>query len=85
MTYSFEFRDITFSEQYELVWLLADGDGTQAVDDGATETFANRLTGVLPTPQISRRGPDSPLHLSVVHLSVVGQLLRSLVPHRVAP
>jgi ketosteroid isomerase-like protein len=47
MAYSFEFRDITFSEQNELVWLLADGDGTQTGDDGATETFANRLTGVL--------------------------------------
>jgi ketosteroid isomerase-like protein len=47
MAYSFEFRDITFSEQNELVWLLADGDGTQTGDDGATETFPYRLAGVL--------------------------------------
>lgn len=47
MAYSFEFRDITFSEQNEMVWLLADGDGTQTGDDGVTETFAYRLTGVL--------------------------------------
>jgi ketosteroid isomerase-like protein len=47
MAYSFEFRDITFSEQNELVWLLADGDGTQTSDDGATQTFAYRLTGIL--------------------------------------
>lgn len=47
MAYSFEFRDITFSEQNELVWLLADGDCTQTGDDGMTETFAYRLTGVL--------------------------------------
>ena len=31
VAYSFEFRDITFSEQNELVWMLADGDGTQPV------------------------------------------------------
>ena len=47
MAFSFEFRDITFSDQNELVWLLADADGTQTGDDGATETFANRLAGVL--------------------------------------
>jgi len=47
MAYSFEFRDITFSEQNELVWLLADGDGTQTGDDGVTKTFTYRLTGVL--------------------------------------
>lgn len=47
MAYSFEFRDITFSEQNGLVWLLADGGGTQTGDDGATETFPYRLTGVL--------------------------------------
>jgi ketosteroid isomerase-like protein len=47
VAYSFEFRDITFSEQNELVWLLADGVGTQTGGDGATETFAYRLTGVL--------------------------------------
>jgi hypothetical protein len=46
MDYSFEFSDITFSEQDGLVWLLADGDCTQS-GDGATETFAYRLTGVL--------------------------------------
>lgn len=47
MTYSFEFSDITFSEQDGLVWLLADGEGTQTGDDGVKETFAYRLTGVL--------------------------------------
>jgi ketosteroid isomerase-like protein len=47
MVYSFEFGDITFSEQDGLVWLLADGDCTQNGNDGATETFAYRLTGVL--------------------------------------
>jgi ketosteroid isomerase-like protein len=47
MAYSFEFRDITFSEQDGLAWLLADGDCTQTGDDGAKETFAYRLTGVL--------------------------------------
>jgi hypothetical protein len=47
VAYSFEFRDITFGETDELVWLLADGDGTQTGDDGGTETFPYRLTGVL--------------------------------------
>ena len=47
MAYSFEFPDITFSEQNGLVWLLADGDCTQTGDDGATEMFPYRLTGVL--------------------------------------
>lgn len=47
VAYSFEFRDITFSELNGLVWLLADGAGTQTGDDGATETFAYRITGVL--------------------------------------
>jgi hypothetical protein len=47
VAYSFKFKDITFSEQNELVWLLADGDGTQTGDDGTTETFPYRLTGVL--------------------------------------
>jgi ketosteroid isomerase-like protein len=47
VAYSFEFRDITFSERNELVWLLADGDCIQTGDDGMTETFAYRLTGVL--------------------------------------
>jgi ketosteroid isomerase-like protein len=47
MAYSFKFKDITFSEQNELVWLLADGDCTQTGDDGRQETFPYRLTGVL--------------------------------------
>jgi ketosteroid isomerase-like protein len=47
MAYSFEFGDITFSEQDELVWLLAEGEGIQTNDDGATATFPYRLTGVL--------------------------------------
>lgn len=47
MAYSFEFADITFSEQNELVWLLADGECTQTGDDGSKETFPYRLTGVL--------------------------------------
>jgi len=47
MAYSFEFRDITFSKQNELVWRLADGDGIQTGDDAVMETFACRLTGVL--------------------------------------
>jgi ketosteroid isomerase-like protein len=47
LAYSFEFPDITFSEQNELVWVLAEGDGTQTDDDGMTETFPYRLTGVL--------------------------------------
>jgi ketosteroid isomerase-like protein len=45
--YSFDFRDITFSEHDGLVWLLADGDCTQTGDNGVSETFAYRLTGVL--------------------------------------
>lgn len=47
MAYSFEFSDITFSEQDGLVWLLADGDCTQSGDGGATQTFPYRLAGVL--------------------------------------
>ena len=47
MSYSFEFGEITFSEHNEMVWLPADGYGTQTGDDGATETFPYRLTGVL--------------------------------------
>ena len=47
MSYSFDFPEITFSQHNELVWLLADGDGTQTGDDGTTETFPYRLTGVL--------------------------------------
>jgi ketosteroid isomerase-like protein len=44
---AYSFADITFSQHNELVWLLADGDCTQTGNDGATETFAYRLTGVL--------------------------------------
>lgn len=44
---SFTFDDVTFGEHHDLVWLLADGDCTQTGDDGATVTFAYRLTGVL--------------------------------------
>jgi len=47
MAYSFEFRDITFSEHNELVWLLADGNGTQTGVDGAKESFPYRVTGIL--------------------------------------
>jgi len=46
-TYSFEFPAVTFSEHSGLVWLLADGDCTEAGEDGETDTFAYRLTGVL--------------------------------------
>lgn len=45
--YSFEFDDLTFGEHSGLVWLLADGNGTQTGDDGEAETFPYRLTGVL--------------------------------------
>jgi len=45
--YSFEFRDVTFSEHSGLVWLLADGDCTETGEDGERDTFAYRLTGVL--------------------------------------
>jgi hypothetical protein len=47
MAYSFEFGDVIFGERDGLVWLLADGDGTETGDDGATATFPYRLTGVL--------------------------------------
>jgi ketosteroid isomerase-like protein len=47
VAYSFDLRDVTYSEHDDLVWLLADGDCTQTGDDGSTETFAYRLTGVL--------------------------------------
>ena len=47
LAYFFEFHDITFSEHSGLVWLLADGNATETGDDGATETFPYRLTGVL--------------------------------------
>jgi ketosteroid isomerase-like protein len=47
VAYSFKFADITFGEQCGLVWLLAEGEGTETGDDGAAETFAYRLTGVL--------------------------------------
>jgi len=47
VAYSFEFGDITFSQQDGLVWLLADGRGSQTGDDGATDIFPYRLTGVL--------------------------------------
>lgn len=47
VAYSFEFPDITFSEQQGMVWLLADGQGTQTGDDGTTESFPYRLAGVL--------------------------------------
>lgn len=47
VAYSFQFRDITFGEQCGLVWLLAEGEGTETGEDGAAETFAYRLTGVL--------------------------------------
>jgi len=45
--YSFDLRDITYAEHSEVVWLLADGEGTETGADGATETFPYRLTGVL--------------------------------------
>ncbi|MDQ2758830.1 MAG: nuclear transport factor 2 family protein [Actinomycetota bacterium] len=45
--YSFEFRDLTFGEHRGTVWLVADGDGTQTGDDGTTEAFPYRVTGVL--------------------------------------
>lgn len=47
MAYSFDLPDIIFGERAELVWLLADGEGTQTGDDGATASFPYRLTGVL--------------------------------------
>ena len=46
-TYSFEFRDVTFGEQSGLVWVLADGDGTETGGDGATDAFGYRVSGVL--------------------------------------
>ncbi|MEO5982098.1 MAG: nuclear transport factor 2 family protein [Pedococcus sp.] len=45
--YSFEFDDITFGERDGLVWLMADGTGTETSGDAATQTFPYRLTGVL--------------------------------------
>lgn len=45
--YSFEFGNVIFGERDGLVWLLAEGDGTETGDDGATATFPYRLTGVL--------------------------------------
>ncbi len=53
--YCFELADITFGDlafgehtvDAGLVWVLADGDGTETAGDGATDTFAYRLTGVL--------------------------------------
>ena len=47
MAYSFEFNDLTFSEHSGMVWLLADGHGAETGDDGTTETFPYRLTGLL--------------------------------------
>jgi SnoaL-like domain len=47
MAYSFTFKDITFGEQNELVWMLADGECTQTGEEGLTETFPYRLTGML--------------------------------------
>jgi hypothetical protein len=52
----FAFRDKTFSEANELVWLLVDGDGTQTGDVGGTETFAYRLKGFLQTKVHSGAG-----------------------------
>lgn len=46
-TYSFEFPAVTFSEHSGLVWLLADGSCSETGEDGGTDTFAYRLTGVL--------------------------------------
>jgi ketosteroid isomerase-like protein len=45
--YSFDFGDLTFSEHHGLVWLLADGEGTETGQDGTRDTFPYRLTGVL--------------------------------------
>lgn len=47
VVYSFAFRDITFGDHDDLVWLLADGECTQTGDDGVSESFAYRITGVL--------------------------------------
>jgi ketosteroid isomerase-like protein len=47
VAYSFDVPDITFGERAGLVWLLADGEGTQTADDGMTQSFPYRLTGVL--------------------------------------
>lgn len=47
VAYSFDLRDITFGEHGETVWVLANGEGTQTAGDGADESFAYRLTGVL--------------------------------------
>ena len=47
VAYAFEFSDLTFDEHRGTVWLLAEGQGTQIGDDGTTETFPYRLTGVL--------------------------------------
>ncbi|MEO3935817.1 nuclear transport factor 2 family protein [Dermatophilaceae bacterium Soc4.6] len=47
MAYAFEFSDLIFDDRRGTVWLLAEGEGTQIGDDGTTETFPYRLTGVL--------------------------------------
>jgi len=47
VAYAFEFGDLTFDERQGTVWLLAEGEGTQIGDDGTTEMFPYRLTGVL--------------------------------------
>jgi len=51
MAFSFAFGDVMFGEHDDLVWLLADGDCTQTGDDGATESFPYRITGVLAREQ----------------------------------
>lgn len=55
VAYAFEFGDLTFDERQGTVWLLAEGRGTQIGDDGTTETFPYRLTGVLAHEQAQWR------------------------------
>jgi ketosteroid isomerase-like protein len=59
VAYSFDFGDVTYSEHDELVWLLADGECTQTGDDGSTETFAYRLTGVLANEGAANKGAEN--------------------------
>jgi hypothetical protein len=47
VAYSFELGEVTFGEYNGLVWVLADGEGTETGEEAGTQTFPYRLTGLL--------------------------------------
>jgi len=54
-TYSFDFGDLTFSEHHGLVWLLADGQGTETRQDGTRHKGSPVRTGGQDCSAVARR------------------------------